>query len=313
MKNEAGFTWKLGMFVVVGLILFIAAIYIVGKQKNFFGSTFKVRTQFANVSGLKVGNNVRFSGINVGTVDDIQLVTDTTVAVLLVIKEDVQPFIKSDATATIGSDGLMGDRVLTINAGSAHAAAIKDNGFIKSLSSVEMEDLMASVKTSLDNAGLITGELASFTHKMNNNNGALSRLMYDEGFSNSLKSTLSNLQTSTNEFAKFASNMNNEGGALAKLNDPEFGEKLDSTMSNLQSGTKGLSDNMEAAKNNFLLRGFFKKKKKAEEKKQNELKKQEEQRRKQQLKLAKERQEKGDTTVPAVPVVPADTTKTLIP
>ena len=139
MKNEAGFTWKLGMFVVIGLVLFIAAIYVVGKQKNFFGSTFRVRTQFKNVSGLKVGNNVRFSGINVGTVDDIQLITDTSVAVSFVIKEDVQPFIKSDATATIGSDGLMGVRVLTINAGSNGAAGIKDKGFIKSKSSVEME------------------------------------------------------------------------------------------------------------------------------------------------------------------------------
>ena len=308
MKNEAGFTWKLGMFVVIGLVLFIAAIYIVGKQKNLFGSTFRVKTQFRNVSGLKVGNNVRFSGINVGTVDDIQLVNDTSVAVLLVVQEDVQPFIKSDATATIGSDGLMGDRVLTINPGSNGAAAIKDNAFIQSRSSVEVEDLMASVKVSLDNAGVITGQLASFTYKMNNSNGALSRLIYDEGFSNSLKSTLSNLETSTNEFAKFASNMNNEDGALAKLNDPEFGEKLDSTMSNLQSGTKGLSENMEAAKSNFLLRGYFKKKKKAEEKKQAELKKQEEQRRKQQLKLQKEQQKSGDTIFKMNPPITADTT-----
>ncbi len=304
MKKESGFTWKLGMFVVVGLLLFIVAIYFVGKQKNLFGSTIRVNTKFKNVSGLKVGNNVRFSGINIGTVDDIQLLNDTSVAVTFVIKEDVQPFIKSDATATIGSDGLMGDRVLTINPGTNGAQPIKDNGVIASRSSIEMEDLMVSVKTSLDNAGVITGQLASFTYKMNNSNGALSRLIYDEGFSNSLKSTLTNLQASTNEFAKFASNMNNSEGALAKLNDPEFGEKLDSTMSNLQSGTKGLSENMEAAKNNFLLRGYFKKKKKAETKKQEELRKQQEKKKKQELKLQKEQQKIADT--PAVTTVAID-------
>ncbi len=285
MKNESGFTVKLGMFVTLGLLLFVVAIYFVGKQKNLFGSTFRVETHFKTVSGLKVGNNVRFSGINIGTVDEIQLLTDTSVRVVMVIKNDVQPFIKADATASIGSDGLMGDKVLTIYPGSNAAGPIKENAVISSQPSVEMEELMASVKTTLDNAGIITTQLAQFTYKMNNGNGALSKFISDEEFSGSLKSTLQNLQTSTNEFAKFTTKMNDEDGALAKLSDPEFGEKLDSTMSNLQSGTKGLSENMEAAKHNFLLRGFFKKKKKAEEKKQAELKKKAAQQQKANLKL----------------------------
>jgi phospholipid/cholesterol/gamma-HCH transport system substrate-binding protein len=123
---------------------------------------------------------------------------------------------------------------------------------------------------------------------MNNGNGALSKLISDEGLSSSLKNTLANLQTSTSQFAKFTTKMNDENGALAKLSDPEFGEKLDSTMSNLQAGTKGLSENMEAAKNNFLLRGFFKKKKRAEEKKQAALKKEAEKKRKEELQRQKE-------------------------
>ncbi|CAN5459965.1 hypothetical protein BH11BAC3_BH11BAC3_09480 [soil metagenome] len=291
MKNESGFTIKLGMFVTLGLLLFVVAIYFVGKQKNLFGSTFRIETTFKTVSGLKVGNNVRFSGINIGTIDEIQLLTDTSVRVVMIIKNDVQPFIKADATASIGSDGLMGDRVLTINAGSNAAGAVKENGIISSQPSVEMEELMASVKTTLDNAGVITAQLAQFTYKMNNGNGALSKFISDEEFSGSLKSTLQNLQTSTNEFAKFTTKMNDEDGALAKLSDPEFGEKLDSTMSNLQSGTKGLSENMEAAQHNFLLRGFFKKKKKAEAKKQADLKKKAAQQQKANLKL-----KQADTT-----------------
>ena len=71
MNKDSGFTWKLGMFVVIGLVLFTGTIYFVGKQKNLFGSTFKLKAQFKTVSGLKEGNNVRFSGINVGTVDGI--------------------------------------------------------------------------------------------------------------------------------------------------------------------------------------------------------------------------------------------------
>ncbi len=263
MKKESGFTWKLGMFVVIGLALFVSTIYFVGKQKNLFGSTFHLKTQFKTVSGLKEGNNVRFSGINVGTVNTIELITDTSVLVDLLIRKEVQQFIKTDAAASIGSDGLMGDKVLTISPGTMTNSAVKNKDLIVSKSPVEMADVMGSLKTSVDNAGIITAQLAQITFKMNNGNGVLSKLISDDGFSNSIKSTLTNLQTSSNEFAQFTTN----------LNDGSLSTKLDSTMSNLQAGTKGLSDNMDAVKHSFLLRGYFKKQKKAEAKKQADLKK----------------------------------------
>mgnify|MGYP003525140652 CR=1 FL=1 len=130
MKKESGFTWKLGMFVIIGLVLFIGTIYFVGKQKNLFGNTFHLKAQFKTVSGLKEGNNVRFSGINIGTVHGIELITDSSVLVDLVIKKDVQKFIKTDAVATIGSDGLMGDKVLTITPGNGNAETVGNNALI---------------------------------------------------------------------------------------------------------------------------------------------------------------------------------------
>ena len=265
MKSNTGFKWKLGMFVVIALVAFAITIYFVGKQKNIFGSTFLLKAQFKTVSGLKVGNNVRFSGINIGTVDDIKLITDTAVMVDLVIRKEIQQFIKKDAKASIGSDGLMGDKVLTISPGTPTAAIVKNDDMLATKNPIEMEDVMGSVKTSVDNAGIITAQLAQFSYKMNNGNGALSKLISDEGFSNSLKSTLTNLQTSTGQFAKFT----------AKINDGKLGKALDSTMLNVQNATKGLNENMEAAKNNILLRGYFRKKKKADAKKAAELKKQE--------------------------------------
>ncbi|MNF96416.1 mce related protein [compost metagenome] len=71
MEKQSGYTWKLGMFVTIGLLLFILAVYFIGKQKNLFGSTFNITSEFKTVSGLEVGNNVRFSGINIGTVEEI--------------------------------------------------------------------------------------------------------------------------------------------------------------------------------------------------------------------------------------------------
>src|ERR1043166_2806743 len=269
MKKSSGFIWKLGAFVITGLTLFIVTIYFVGKQKNLFGSTFHLRSQFKTVSGLKVGNNVRFSGINVGTVNDIELITDTSVMIDLLLGKKYKQLMKTDARASIGSDGLMGDKVLTISSGVSQdnfaKTSVKNNYLIASRNAIEMEDVMTSMKTSVDNAGIITAQLALFTTKMNNGNGVLSKLIGDETFSNSLKTTLSNLQTSSGDFASFTT----------KINGGKFSKTLDSTMSNLQGATKGLNENMQAAQHNFLLKGFFKKKKRAEAKKLVELKKQE--------------------------------------
>jgi len=253
MDKQSGYTWKLGMFVTIGLLLFIMAIYFIGKQKNLFGSTFNITSTFKTVSGLEVGNNVRFSGINIGTVEEIRLVNDSSVVVSMVIKDEVREFIKTDARASIGSDGLMGDKVLTISPGVKSTKPVENNGAIASLNGIEMNDIMKSVKKSVDNAGVITEELAIFSHSMNNGNGALARLVRDDKMANSVSNTLSNLE----------------------------------------SGTKGFSQNMEAAKSNFLFKGYFKKKEKEKEKKQEELKEKKEEEKEKAEKAQKEKAEKA--------------------
>ena len=79
MPKERNYKWKLGVFSVIALVVAIAAIYVIGQQKNKFGSVLHVYSMFSSVSGLKVGSNVRLGGIDVGTVNAISLVTDTTV------------------------------------------------------------------------------------------------------------------------------------------------------------------------------------------------------------------------------------------
>ena len=284
--KESGYQWKLGMFVLIGLVLFVGTIYFVGKQKNLFGSTFELYSKFNSVSGLAVGNNVRLSGINVGTVDDIDFLTDTTVVIKMVIKDEVRKYIKKDAFASISSDGLMGDKVLVLNAGKNSSVLVENNDYIKSKKAIEMDDLMVSVKKSVDNAAIITGELAQFSSSMNNGNGALSKLVSDEEFGNSIKSTILNLENSTTEFKKFTVNMNNGKGALSKLvGDERMGKVIDSSLTNVKTATKGLNEVIEAAKHNFLLRGFFKKKQKEEDKKQDELDALEEAAMKKELKM----------------------------
>jgi phospholipid/cholesterol/gamma-HCH transport system substrate-binding protein len=313
MNKSSNYTWKLGMFVILGLTLFIVTIYFIGKSQNLFGSTFRLNSHFKNVSGLKVGNNVRFSGINIGTVKEIEFISDSAVVVNLIIKEEIQKFIKTDAVASIGSDGLMGDKVLTISPGTSSNEIVKDNGTIASTKAVELEDLMKGLRKSVDNAQIITLQLSEFSLKINKGKGALNKVLTDEEFANGIQKTLTNLQLSSDEFLVFTKNMNDKNGTLSKLmtnpyyansiektlsnlekssnefdaftkklnndkgilsklvSNERLATSLDSSLTNIEKGSKSLLEIEEAAKHNFLLRGFFKKKKKTEAKKENEL------------------------------------------
>jgi phospholipid/cholesterol/gamma-HCH transport system substrate-binding protein len=315
MKKSSNYIWKLGMFIILGLTLFVVTIYFIGKNKNLFADTFHLKSQFKNVSGLKVGNNVRFSGINIGTVKTIEFVSDSAVVVDLIIKEEIQKFIKKDATASIGSDGLMGDKVLTISPGTSSNEIVKDNATIGSTKAVELEDLMKGLRKSVDNAQIITLQLSEFSLKINKGKGALNKVLTDEEFANGISKTIANLQTSSSEFVVFTKNMNDKNGTLSKLmTNPEYAKSIEKTLSNLEKssnefevftkkmnsdkgilsklvtnerlamsidssltniekGSKSLLEIEEAAKHNFLLRGFFKKKKKAEDKKKAEAEK----------------------------------------
>lgn len=309
MTQNSNHKWKLGMFVILGLFMFMITIYFIGNNKNLFSSTFQLKSNFKNVSGLKEGNNVRFSGINVGTVKDIEFISDSSVVVNIVIKKEVQKYIKTDAIASIGSDGLMGDKVLTISPGTSSNKVIQDNGTIRSFKAVDMEDLMKGLNKSVDNAQIITEQLSEFSTKINKGKGALNKVLTDEEFASSLEKTINNLKVSSDEFVVFTTNMNDKNGTLSKLmTNPKYANSiektldnlekssnefdaftkklnndkgilsklvsnerlaisLDSSLTNIEKGSKNLIEIEEAAKNNFLLRGYFKKKQKALEKK----------------------------------------------
>jgi phospholipid/cholesterol/gamma-HCH transport system substrate-binding protein len=220
------FKIRLGIFIAGGLTLFMLAIFVIGKQKNLFNPVFKLTSTFYNVSGLQVGNNIRFSGINVGTVDNISIINDSTVKVDMLVKKDVKPFIKSDCGVAIGSEGLIGDRLLVITQGSSDAPLVKDGQKLESMEPVETDAIMASLKVTAGNAEIISQQLAEIMSKINSGNGTLGRL----------------------------------------IQDSTIAENLNQTMSNLKKSSKGLNENMEAAKHNFLLKGYFNKKAKDAEK-----------------------------------------------
>lgn len=217
------FKVRLGLFIAGGLALFVLAIFIIGRQKNLFNPVFRLTTTFYNISGLQVGNNIRFSGINVGTIDNIKIISDSTVRVDMMIRKEVQQFIKEDCEAAIGSEGIIGDRLLVITQGSSDAPMIRDGQQLISTEPIETDAIMANLNVSSWNAGVITEQLAEIMTKINSGNGTLGRL----------------------------------------IQDSTIAENINQTIVNLKKSSKGLDENMEAAKHNFLLKGYFNKKEKA--------------------------------------------------
>jgi phospholipid/cholesterol/gamma-HCH transport system substrate-binding protein len=255
MPKEKNYKWKLGFFAVAALVIAVAAIYYIGKQKNKFGSVLHINALFNSVSGLKIGSNVRFGGIDVGTVDGINLVTDSSVQVEMIIQKGVQKFIKKDAKASIGSEGLMGDKVIVIAPGNTGQPMVAEGDSLATLHPIETDAIMASLKTSADNAAVITSNLADISTRISHGKGALGKLLRDTSLSSNISATMKNLKTSS----------------------------------------EGLSENMEAAKHNFLLRGFFKKKEKEKKKKEEEaLKKQQEAQDAQQKQEEENQKQKDD-------------------
>jgi phospholipid/cholesterol/gamma-HCH transport system substrate-binding protein len=224
------FKVRLGLFVAGGIGLFVLAIFFIGKQRNLFDPVYKLTARFYNVSGLQVGNKIRFTGINVGTVDNIVIINDSTVRVDMLIKKDVMQFIKSDCEAAIGSEGLIGDRLLIITQGSANAPVASEGQELASAEPIETDAIIASLQVTAGNAEVITQQLAEIMYKVNSGQGTLGRL----------------------------------------IQDTSMAENFDQTMVNLKESSKGLEENMDAAKDNFLLKGYFNKKKKEAERKKRE-------------------------------------------
>jgi phospholipid/cholesterol/gamma-HCH transport system substrate-binding protein len=216
----------LGLFVAGGLTLFVLAIFIIGKQKNLFNPVIKLTTTFYNISGLQVGNNIRFSGINVGTVDNIIIINDSTVRVDMLIRKDVREFIKSDCIVAVGSEGLIGDRILIISQGSTDAPLVKEGQQLDSVEPVETDAIMLSLSVTAVYAEVISKQLAEIMFKINSGEGTLGRL----------------------------------------IQDTIIAENFDQTMVNLKRSSKGLNENMNAAKENFLFRGYYRRKAREAEK-----------------------------------------------
>jgi phospholipid/cholesterol/gamma-HCH transport system substrate-binding protein len=288
MKKNTTNKMKLGIFISLGIAVFILAIYFIGEKQQLFRSTFRLSGVFKDVAGLQAGNNVRLSGINVGTIDNVTIISDTSVRVVILVDENARKFIKKDAVASIGSEGLMGNKVLIINPGTGEKKIIEDNDMIATTQPTEIDEILKSLKSTIDNTSSITNDLAIITNNVQSGKGTIGRLImdkswrqnFDSTFANlkegsvgfrvfmdkaddldeiltSLKATIDNTSNITNDLSKITDNIQSGKGTVGMLlTDQSLGQNLDSIFINLKEGSKRLNELIEESEDSWLLWGF---------------------------------------------------------
>lgn len=239
----------LGLFVTLGLIIFIFGIFKVGSKNEMFTKTFLIKTVFTNTNGLKAGGNVRFNGVNVGAVKAVTLLNDSLVEVDMQIEETKHQFITRSAIASIASDGLMGDKLINISNSAAGSIAVQPNDYIQSRGSINTDKVLQTLNESNDNVKAITANLKTITTDLNTRKGSLQALYKDTVMAASLKRSFSNLKNASNEvlqtgtaLKQIALQIQTGKGTVGQiLHDTAIGQNLASTVNKLKAASDKLN------------------------------------------------------------------------
>jgi len=196
MGKETGNYARLGLFVLAGTAVLIVGLYLLGSKRNLFSSTVHISAQFHAVGGLRPGNNVRYAGIDVGTVERITILNDTAVVVEMAIRSEDAGHILSTAVASIGSDGLMGNKLVSIDAGRAEGGSpLVEGTLLGTREALDTDLMMRTLGRTNDNLAAITDDLRRLSGRLNDPGNVIGMLA-DTGLAGALRQALYDLQAS---------------------------------------------------------------------------------------------------------------------
>ena len=239
---------KLGIFVITGSVLLLIAAYLIGNEQKMFSKTFTITSVFENVGGLQIGNNVRYAGINAGTVREIIMETDTSIRVYMRIDAALQSHIKKNALAMIGSDGLVGSMILNLVPGTGTAPPVADGDEVRSFSRISTQDMLNTLNVTNENAALLTADLLEITRSVRGGSGILGRLLTDSLMAVDFQESLYHLNSTAKQAGSaltrlngILTEMNYEESAFAVLMDnPKVGHQVRNMLSALDSSAQDI-------------------------------------------------------------------------
>ncbi|WP_461451261.1 MlaD family protein [Mucilaginibacter sp.] len=249
-----------GIFLALGLVVFILGVFTLGGQSKSFSKSVHINAVFDDVAGLKNGNNVWFSGVKVGTISTIRFIGPSEVAVKMTVDEASRQYIHSNAQVHIGSDGLIGNKIIVIDGGSPQAPIIRDGDVLQAAKIVSTDDIIKVVQQNNENLLSITSDFKLLSHKILQGKGTVGTLLADSLMGVQLKESMHNLQLATesaavmaNNLSKFSNKLSTKGGLADKmLTDTTTFNKIQGAVAQLKAAAdnaKVLTDNLNTASN----------------------------------------------------------------
>ncbi len=242
---------KLGALVLASLIFLVFSLYLIGKNQNIFGSSIRVIAEMRNVNGLLPGNNIRFKGMDVGTVSSIDMLNDSIIHVELLIHKSMQPFIKNNSRTTINTDGLMGNKILHINPVEGDAATLIPGDILYALPQIDTDEMLETLNSTGNYLEKTLINLAQITDKLNESD-ALWSLLTEPELVNDLNSAIrkfkdagANAAEITKSGEKIISSFERGDGIVNKLfTDSIMSSNFEETLTELQKTSEEASEMM---------------------------------------------------------------------
>ena len=207
-----------GVFIFLGLAFFIAGVLIVGNLRKTFTKSVTIRTVFDDVEGLKIGNNVWFSGVKIGTVRKMRFVNKSQVEVSMNIDEIAQEYIRKDSKAKIGSEGVIGNKLIVLYGGSQSSPPVDDGDMVVSETTYSMESMMTTLQKTNDNLYDISNDFKIVSKQIAGGEGTMGKLLYTDSLYRtidaavvSLQRAAANAQAMTASLSNFSSKLNQPG------------------------------------------------------------------------------------------------------
>lgn len=250
-----------GIFIFAALVIFILGVLTLGGQKKMFADTLQVEALFNDVNGLQPGNNVWYAGVKVGTIENIQFTGTGQVKVTMSVDQKVSPYLKKDTKVKVGSDGLIGNKILVLYGGSAAAPQVTDGEQLAADNMLSIDDMMQTFQQNNQNLVAITNDLKTVSSGLANGKGSIGKLLKDETLANQLDFALSSLRRSlsqtenfTQDIAAYTQKLQQKGSLTNDLiTDTVIFGRLRASVAQMQSvsqSAQDVVDNLKSATSN---------------------------------------------------------------
>jgi phospholipid/cholesterol/gamma-HCH transport system substrate-binding protein len=259
MKKSSSQKIGLGVFVILGTILLVTTLYFIGNRQNFFGNNMTINAYFNNVNGLKLGNNVRYSGIITGTVSKIEMKEEARILVEMVIEEELGKKIKTNAVATIGTNGLVGSTIVNIIPQEGNFPFLKSGDTIETYSKIGADDMLNTLSATNENAAILMSDLLAITTQIRQGRGTIGMLINDSLVAQDLKQSVSQLKNTATGASNTIAKLNaivstldlEESVAGVLLNDSIAASKMSNVVANLEKSSISI-DSITTNLNTYL-------------------------------------------------------------